>query len=114
MPQALCVHLRQARDHRPNTPKGCEECLATGDSWVHLRLCLECGHVGCCDDSPNKHATKHYRATSHPASAGGTATRTISSSSNAFSSSSSRRPCLRDSPQAQGWLTRSSRVNRSS
>ena len=66
MPQALCVHLRRARDHRPNTPDGCEECLATGDSWVHLRLCLECGHVGCCDDSKNKHATKHYRATSHP------------------------------------------------
>src|SRR5438876_470844 len=62
----LCSHLRKARDHRPNTPNGCEECLASGDSWVHLRLCLECGHVGCCDDSPNKHATKHYRATSHP------------------------------------------------
>jgi len=62
----LCSHLRKARDHRANTPNGCEECLASGDSWVHLRLCLECGHVGCCDDSPNKHATKHYRATSHP------------------------------------------------
>ena len=62
----LCTHLRQATDHRPNTPRGCEECLKTGDTWVHLRLCLECGHVGCCDDSPNKHATKHYHATGHP------------------------------------------------
>jgi uncharacterized UBP type Zn finger protein len=64
--QTLCEHLVSARDHRPNTPRGCEECLKSGDSWVHLRLCLVCGHVGCCDDSPNKHATKHYRATSHP------------------------------------------------
>jgi uncharacterized UBP type Zn finger protein len=64
--QTLCVHLRRARDPRANNPAGCEECLAIGAEWVHLRLCLECGHVGCCDDSPNKHATKHYRATSHP------------------------------------------------
>jgi uncharacterized UBP type Zn finger protein len=64
--QTLCAHLLKARDHRPNTPRGCEECLKSGDEWVHLRLCLECGHVGCCDDSPNKHATKHYRAISHP------------------------------------------------
>ena len=62
----LCPHLRQASDHRPRTPNGCEECLASGDTWVHLRLCLECGHVGCCDDSKNKHATKHNRSTSHP------------------------------------------------
>jgi len=62
----LCTHLRAAKDHAPNTPRGCEECLASGDSWVHLRLCLACGHVGCCDDSPNRHATKHYRATTHP------------------------------------------------
>lgn len=46
--------------------KGCQECLESGDEWVHLRLCLSCGHVGCCDDSKNKHATKHYRATRHP------------------------------------------------
>lgn len=51
---------------KPNTPKGCEECLQSGDSWVHLRLCLECGHVGCCDSSKNKHATKHYHRTKHP------------------------------------------------
>lgn len=62
----ICEHLRAARDHQPNTPDGCEECLATGDEWVHLRLCLGCGHVGCCDSSKNRHATKHYRATRHP------------------------------------------------
>jgi uncharacterized UBP type Zn finger protein len=62
----ICTHLRAAKDHTPNTPRGCEECLKSGDSWVHLRLCLTCGHVGCCDDSPNRHATKHYHATRHP------------------------------------------------
>jgi len=51
---------------KPRGPHGCEECLASGDSWVHLRLCLECGHVGCCDSSKNKHATKHFHATNHP------------------------------------------------
>ena len=45
---------------------GCEDCLQIGDSWVHLRLCLICGHVGCCDDSKNKHATRHFHATNHP------------------------------------------------
>jgi thioredoxin reductase (NADPH) len=45
---------------------GCQECLASGSEWVHLRLCLTCGHVGCCDDSPNKHATKHNRKVGHP------------------------------------------------
>lgn len=50
--------------HRP-TP-GCKECLETGSRWVHLRICLSCGHVGCCDDSPNRHATAHNRSTSHP------------------------------------------------
>lgn len=50
--------------HRPT--KGCEECLKIGSGWVHLRVCLTCGHVGCCDDSPNRHATAHNRATHHP------------------------------------------------
>jgi uncharacterized UBP type Zn finger protein len=61
-----CPH--RAKIHRDVHPsaKGCEECLAMGDEWVHLRLCMECGHVGCCDDSKNKHATKHYRHTKHP------------------------------------------------
>jgi uncharacterized UBP type Zn finger protein len=45
---------------------GCEECLKTGSSWVHLRLCLTCGHVGCCDSSPGRHATKHFHRTGHP------------------------------------------------
>lgn len=45
---------------------GCGECLKIGSGWVHLRLCRACGHVGCCDDSPNKHATKHFKATGHP------------------------------------------------
>jgi Zn-finger in ubiquitin-hydrolases and other protein len=60
-----CTHLDQVLTDRPNS-KGCEECLASGDSWVHLRLCRTCGHLGCCDDSKNKHATKHFHATAHP------------------------------------------------
>jgi uncharacterized UBP type Zn finger protein len=60
-----CTHLDQIRDVTPGS-SGCEECLQTGDRWVHLRLCLTCGHVGCCDSSPNRHATKHHHATSHP------------------------------------------------
>ena len=46
--------------------QGCEDCVKTGDSWVHLRECLLCGHVGCCDSSKNRHATKHFHATKHP------------------------------------------------
>jgi uncharacterized UBP type Zn finger protein len=61
-----CTHLTQVQDVSPNTPEGCEECLAIGAEWVHLRLCLSCGHVGCCDNSPNKHATKHFHRTTHP------------------------------------------------
>ncbi|MCI0530583.1 MAG: UBP-type zinc finger domain-containing protein [candidate division Zixibacteria bacterium] len=62
-----CQHLQSAEEEvPPNTPDGCEECLGTGDSWVHLRLCLACGHVGCCDQSKNKHATKHFHNASHP------------------------------------------------
>jgi Zn-finger in ubiquitin-hydrolases and other protein len=61
-----CAHLNQIQAVSPRTPTGCEECLKTGDWWVHLRLCMICGHVGCCDDSPNKHATKHFHATGDP------------------------------------------------
>jgi uncharacterized UBP type Zn finger protein len=53
----------------PNTPPradGCEECLALGQRWVHLRTCLQCGHVGCCDSSIGKHATKHFQSEGHP------------------------------------------------
>lgn len=60
-----CVHLREIKQVTPSS-NGCEECLAIGDRWVHLRLCATCGHVGCCDSSKNKHATKHFHATGHP------------------------------------------------
>ena len=62
-----CTHLEQVNQNiNARTPNGCEECLKLGSQWVHLRLCLSCGHVGCCDSSPNKHATKHFNATLHP------------------------------------------------
>jgi uncharacterized UBP type Zn finger protein len=60
-----CTHLDTIRNVKPNT-EGCEECLKIGDTWVHLRMCLHCGHVGCCNSSKNKHATKHFHATKHP------------------------------------------------
>lgn len=63
---AQCKHLGEVQDVTPRTPEGCEECLQSGGQWVHLRLCLECGHVGCCDNSAGKHATKHFHRTSHP------------------------------------------------
>lgn len=66
MDSSLCVHLKVPGNAKPKTPQGCEECLASGDAWVHLRLCLKCGHVGCCDDSKNKHATRHFKNTNHP------------------------------------------------
>ncbi|MGH9942148.1 MAG: cation:proton antiporter [Pyrinomonadaceae bacterium] len=60
-----CSHLDRLRPVYPSA-RGCEECLRTGDTWVHLRLCMTCGHVGCCDSSKNRHASKHYPATGHP------------------------------------------------
>ena len=60
-----CSHTDQINDVSPNT-NGCEECLKIGSTWVHLRMCLVCGHVGCCDQSLHKHATKHFHATDHP------------------------------------------------
>jgi uncharacterized UBP type Zn finger protein len=65
-PPARCTHLGAVRDVTPGTPDGCAECLAAGTRWVHLRLCLSCGHVGCCDQSPGRHATAHFRDTRHP------------------------------------------------
>ena len=65
MPQE-CPHVGEVRAVSPRTPAGCEECLASGMQWVHLRLCQECGHVGCCDNSMGKHATKHFHASHHP------------------------------------------------
>jgi uncharacterized UBP type Zn finger protein len=63
---SACEHIIGLEPVDPTTPQGCAECLASGDSWVHLRLCLSCGHVGCCDSSPNRHATAHYKETGHP------------------------------------------------
>jgi uncharacterized UBP type Zn finger protein len=60
-----CRHLFEVREAFPNSD-GCEDCLAIGGTWVHLRLCMACGHVGCCDQSPNRHATGHFRDTGHP------------------------------------------------
>lgn len=55
-----CDHVDQAREVTPSA-QGCEDCLRTGDRWVHLRICMTCGHVGCCDSSPNRHATGHWQ-----------------------------------------------------
>ena len=60
-----CTHLDQIREVEPSAD-GCEDCLRTGGSWVHVRLCLSCGHVGCCDSSPSRHATAHAHQTDHP------------------------------------------------
>ena len=64
MPE-ICEHLGAKDDAAPRS-KGCEECLKMGDEWVQLRRCLHCGHVGCCDSSKNKHATKHFKSSGHP------------------------------------------------
>ncbi len=64
---AVCTHLDQvAVSELPPSVDGCEDCLREGSKWLHLRICLNCGHVGCCDDSPKRHATAHHHATSHP------------------------------------------------
>ena len=60
-----CTHLGTITNVSPNSD-GCEECLRDGTEWVHLRMCLECGHVGCCDSSIHKHATTHFHETNHP------------------------------------------------
>jgi hypothetical protein len=60
-----CSHVPSIVTVTPSA-KGCEECLKTGSWWLHLRICRTCGHVGCCDQSPNKHATAHNHATAHP------------------------------------------------
>jgi uncharacterized UBP type Zn finger protein len=61
----FCEHETNLDPVAPRTP-GCEECLKAGKPWVHLRLCLTCGHVGCCDSSPGRHATQHARHAAHP------------------------------------------------
>ena len=62
---AECTHVNQIHEVAPSG-EGCNECLAMGDTWVNLRMCMVCGNVGCCDDSKNKHGTAHFHATSHP------------------------------------------------
>jgi uncharacterized UBP type Zn finger protein len=63
----VCTHLDRIEvTELPAETEGCEECLKTGGKWLHLRICLSCGHVGCCDDSPNRHASAHFRESSHP------------------------------------------------
>jgi CPA2 family monovalent cation:H+ antiporter-2 len=62
---AACTHLDRINTVKPRTP-GCEECLRDRTRWVHLRICMSCGHVGCCDSSPHKHATAHWHETQHP------------------------------------------------
>jgi uncharacterized UBP type Zn finger protein len=64
---ARCTHLDAVTiTELPEAADGCVDCLATGDPWCHLRICLSCGHVGCCDDSPNRHASAHAAASGHP------------------------------------------------
>src|SRR4051794_39450216 len=64
---AECTHLDSVElVDSPGEVAGCEECLALGMKWLHLRMCQECGHIGCCDNSPGKHATAHFNSTSHP------------------------------------------------
>jgi uncharacterized UBP type Zn finger protein len=65
MPNDTCTHLEANLDMPPSGP-GCVECTELGMQWVHLRRCTLCGHVGCCDNSPGRHATAHYRDTGHP------------------------------------------------
>jgi hypothetical protein len=61
-----CRHVDLIRPVVPRTPDGCEECLAIGSRWVHLRLCMSCGQVSCCDSSPNRHASRHAAEVGHP------------------------------------------------
>jgi uncharacterized UBP type Zn finger protein len=63
---ASCEHMKQANPNAKPSSEGCEECLKTGQSWVQLRECLVCGHIGCCDSSPGRHATAHFHNTGHP------------------------------------------------
>jgi len=69
MSPEACTHTDQIEDVTPSSPDGCSECQKTGDRWLHLRLCLTCGEVGCCDSSPNQHASKHASATGHAVAA---------------------------------------------
>jgi uncharacterized UBP type Zn finger protein len=64
---ATCTHLDTVEiTELPESVEGCTDCLAGGGRWLHLRICLGCGHVGCCDSSPNRHASKHFEQSGHP------------------------------------------------
>ena len=63
---SVCEHLDQIREVSPSSYEGCSQCLASGGRWLHLRMCLSCGEVGCCDSSPNRHASRHAAASGHP------------------------------------------------
>ncbi|TAM79087.1 MAG: hypothetical protein EPN47_18940 [Acidobacteria bacterium] len=65
MTEERCTHLDQIKIETTGK-RVCEDCVKMGDTWVHLRLCLTCGHVGCCDSSKNKHATRHFHSSGHP------------------------------------------------
>jgi uncharacterized UBP type Zn finger protein len=66
-PPAPCAHLDQIEVvELPQSIAGCEDCLAIGDRWVHLRMCMTCGKIGCCDSSPNRHASRHAGEVGHP------------------------------------------------
>jgi uncharacterized UBP type Zn finger protein len=65
-PRNQCEHVARIMDVTPGTPDGCEDCLRTGSYWVHLRLCLTCGKVACCNDSPNRHSLRHFLDSDHP------------------------------------------------
>ena len=66
MPEQGCTHIGAIADIKPAKRHECEECVTIGSTWVHLRTCQECGTTRCCDNSPNRHATKHARASGHP------------------------------------------------
>ena len=61
-----CSHIDMIAEVEPSSLDSCPECVARGEAWLHLRVCLICGHTGCCDDSPNRHARAHYHKTGHP------------------------------------------------
>lgn len=61
-----CTHKDRIDHAALPSSDGCQDCLLTGDGWVHLRMCSTCGHIGCCDSSPNRHATAHHHKTDHP------------------------------------------------
>ncbi len=64
--RGACEHAAHAQPEITTGARGCEECLKSGDSWVHLRICMQCGKVGCCDSSKNRHASRHWREERHP------------------------------------------------